>query len=442
MDKAPSNKRAVGIVWLTVFVDLVGFSIIFPIFPAMLDWYLSGLESGTALHGFINGLLEITSGNDQGFLVSVLFGGLLGSLYSLLQFVASPVWGRLSDRHGRRPILLLTTAGTAISYLVWIFSGSFWLLILSRIIAGTMSGNIAVATAAIADLTESSKRARGMAMIGVAFGLGFILGPAIGGLGSLVKLGSSFDSTSIVAVTPFSFPALLAFILATGNFLWVLKAFPETRLADSKTAGSAVNKALFRFGSRIPDVRRVLKVHFLFIFAFSGMEFTLTFLALERLLYHPEDMSVMFLFIGLVLALTQGFVIRKYGHRFGERNFTTLGLLSGVISMICLAVSNAAGLFYVGLALLGFGVGCASPSLSTLVSLYAPSREQGAELGAFRSIGALGRAIGPIFGATVFWSMGSTTAYLAGSGLLFVAAIFSLLLPAPASVAPRGTGNP
>ena len=438
MEKAPPPKRAIGIVWLTVFVDLIGFSIIFPIFPAMLDWYLSRLEAGSALNGFINELISMTPGNNQEFLVTVLFGGLLGSLYSMLQFVASPVWGRLSDRHGRRPILLLTTAGTAVSYLVWIFSGSFWLLILSRIIAGTMSGNIAVATAAIADLTKFRNRAKGMALIGVAFGLGFILGPAIGGLGSLITLGSSFDYTGSIGITPFSFPALLAFILAVGNFLWVLKAFPETGSVAPGSEKKSPAKALFRFGSRIPDVRRVLKVHFLFIFAFSGMEFTLTFLALERLLYAPEDMSVMFLFIGLVLALTQGYVIRKYGHRFGERNFTTLGLLSGVVSMLFLSISHSTGLFYAGLALLGFGVGCASPSLSALVSLYAPSREQGAELGAFRSIGALGRAIGPLFGAAAFWSVGSSVAYIAGAGLHFVAAMFSLLLPEPVGIESAG----
>ncbi|HSH09078.1 MAG TPA: MFS transporter, partial [Oceanipulchritudo sp.] len=161
------------------------------------------------------------------------------------------------------------------------------------------------------------------------------------------------------------------------------------------------------------------------------MEFSLTFLALERLLYEPHDMSLMFLFIGLMLALTQGYAVRKYGHRFGERNFTTLGLLFATLSMVCLAVSSSTGLFYLGLAFLGFGVGCVSPSLSALVSLYAPARQQGAELGAFRSTGALGRAIGPFFGATLFWWMGSEVAYIAGGALLFLAALFSLLLPKP-----------
>ncbi len=164
---------------------------------------------------------------------------------------------------------------------------------------------------------------------------------------------------------------------------------------------------------------------------FSGMEFTLTFLALERLFYRPQDMALMFIFIGLVLSLTQGYAVRKYGHRFGERNFATLGLFSGVLAMVCLSLSQSAGLFYTGLILLGFGVGCASPSLSAMVSLYSPASQQGSELGAFRSMGALGRATGPIFGALIFWKMGSQVSYTAGAALLFMAALFSILLPKP-----------
>ena len=428
---SPTNRRTAGIVWLTVFIDLVGFSIIFPIFPAMLEWYLPREATGSLLDRLIHFLMDLTQGGNQAFLVSVLFGGLLGSLYSLLQFFASPIWGRLSDRHGRRPILLITTTGTALSYLIWIFSGAFWVLIVARVLAGIMAGNIAVATAAIADLTDRRTRSKGMALIGVAFGLGFILGPAIGGFGSLVDLGVDPAQTATFGLTPFSFPALLAFILAMVNILWVWRAFPETHPEKDRSAAKTEKRPLLRFGSRIPDVSRALKVYFVFIFAFSGMEFTLTFLALERLLYEPHQMSLMFVFIGLVLSLTQGFAIRRYGHRFGERNFTTLGLLSGVVAMVCLSVSQTSGLFYIGLAFLGIGVGCASPSLSALVSLYSPSASQGAELGAFRSTGALGRAVGPVFGALIFWALGSQASYLTGAALLFLAALFSLLLPKP-----------
>lgn len=426
-----SRKRAIGIVWLTVFIDLVGFSIIFPIFPAMLDWYLPREESGSMLHGLINLFKGLTHGDNQQFLVAVLFGGLLGSLYSVLQFFSSPFWGRLSDHHGRRPILLITTTGTAIAYALWIFSGSFWVLVVSRVLGGIMAGNLAVATASVADLTDSTRRSKGMALIGVAFGLGFILGPAMGGLGSLVDMGVDPESTATFGLTPFSFPALLAFILAVFNIIWVWRAFPETLDAAHMEENRKKPSPFLQLGSKIPDVRRALKVYFIFIFAFAGMEFTLTFLALERLLYQPHNMALLFLFIGLVLSLTQGFVVRRYGHRFGERNFTTLGLLSACLSLVCLSVSQSTGLFYIGLALLGFGVGCASPSLSALVSLYSPARKQGSELGAFRSVGSMGRALGPLYGAGLYWWMGSQVAYLTSAILLFVAVIFSILLPRP-----------
>ncbi len=432
-----SSRHAVGIVWLTVFIDLVGFSVIFPIFPAMLEWYLPREAPGSLLAGLIEVFKALTRGANQQFLVAVLFGGLLGSLYSFLQFFAAPLWGRLSDRHGRRPVLLLTTAGTAVSYLLWIFSGSFWVLVLARVLGGAMSGNIAVATAAVADLTDTRNRSRGMALLGVAFGLGFILGPAIGGMGSLVRLGAETGSAAPFSLTPFSFPALMAFLLALANVLWVWRFFPETRVAHTAPEAPPRRRPLLQLGSRIPDVRRALKVYFLFIFAFSGMEFTLTFLALERLLYRPQDMSLLFLFIGVVLALTQGFLVRRFAHRFGERNFTTLGLLGGCTGLLCLSVSQSQPLFYTGLGLLGFGVGCASPALSALVSLYSPASRQGAELGALRSIGALGRAVGPLFGAGLYWWLGSQTAYLGGAALLLVAALFSLLLPRPEQVRPE-----
>lgn len=427
----PETRRALGVVWLTVFIDLVGFSIIFPIFPAMLEWYLPREASGSFLHQLIETFEALTPEMNKGFLVAVLFGGFLGSLYSILQFVSSPFWGRLSDRLGRRRILLITTSGTAFAYLLWIFSGSFWVLLLSRLLGGLMAGNIAVATASVADLTDSRNRSRGMALIGVAFGLGFILGPALGGLGSLVDLGVDPASKAAFALTPFSFPALLALGLSLLNVFWVWKVFPETLDGSHRAENLEKPFVLFRMGSAIPDVSRTLKVYFIFMVAFAGMEFSLTFLALERLLYDPPQMTLLFIFVGLIMAITQGYLVRKFGHRFGERNFTTLGLFLTCLSLICLSVSQSSGLFYTGLALLGIGVGCVSPSLSALVSLYSPPNSQGTEIGAFRSVGALGRAIGPILGAVIFWWQGSQIAYLSGGVLIFLAAMFSLLLPKP-----------
>ncbi len=429
--KQQPSKRPVGVIWLTVFIDLVGFSIIFPIFPAMLEWYLPRAGEGSFLHALIGGLESITPAGHRDFYVAVLFGGFLGSLYSFLQFLSAPLWGRLSDQHGRRNILLVTTGGTALAYLVWVFSGQFWVLLLSRFLAGVMAGNIAVATAAIADLTDRENRSRGMALVGVAFGLGFILGPVLGGLGSLFHLAQSYGSAAF-ALNPFSFPALLALFLSLINVVWIWRVFPETLPPEKRSVEADKEKRpLLRFGSRIPDVRRGLRVYFLFIFAFSGMEFTLTFLALERLSYDSHQMPLLFLFVGVILALTQGFLIRRYGHRFGERNFATLGLLSSFLGLILLSYGEVALVFYGGLAFLGFGVGCVSPCMASLVSLYTPSERQGATQGAFRSTGALGRAIGPLFGAGIFGLLGSASAYLAGAALMVLAGFFSLLLPKP-----------
>lgn len=429
------NRRSLGIVWLTVFIDLVGFSIIFPIFPAMLEWYLPRAETGSLLHSLITLLESFTPAEDRDFYVAVLFGGFLGALYSMLQFFAAPLWGRLSDRHGRRQILLLTTSGTALAYLIWIFSGAFWVLLFSRFLAGAMAGNIAVATATVADLTNRQERSKGMALIGIAFGLGFILGPAIGGLGTLFPLNTVASPETTFGFTPFSVPAFAAFLLALINLIWIWKAFPET-LPMAKTEDRPAKRPLFRFGSEIPDVRRGLKVYFLFIFAFAGMEFTLTFLALERLDYQPHQMPLLFLFVGIVMALTQGLLVRRYGHRFGERNFTTLGLLCAFLGLMLLSSTFYTVWFYAGIAFLGFGVGCVSPSLASLVSLYSPTTQQGASQGAFRSTGALARAIGPLFGAGLFGLLGSQTAYLAGAILMIMAALFSLLLPRPTSSEP------
>ena len=170
---AKSGRSAIGVVLLTVFLDMVGFSILFPIFPRMLDHYLA-LEGADSAIGHLTRSLSGLAGGDANA-VQTLFGGLLGSVYSVLQFLFAPVWGGLSDRIGRRPTLLLTLTGTCLGYVLWIFSGSFWLLVLSRLFSGLCSGNISTASAVVADVTEGKNRARGMGLLGMMIGLGFIL---------------------------------------------------------------------------------------------------------------------------------------------------------------------------------------------------------------------------------------------------------------------------
>ncbi|MGB0344499.1 MAG: MFS transporter, partial [Coraliomargarita sp.] len=187
------GRQTLPIVFLTLFLDLVGFSIIFPLFPAMLDYYLpqEGGGSGGLLGKLIAPiatLAENSGAEDPRFMTAVLFGGILGSLYSVLQFICAPLWGACSDRVGRRKVLLITIAGLALSYAAWFFAASFWMLVLARVLGGVMGGNLSVATAAVADVTSREKRAGGMAIVGIAFGLGFLVGPAIGGLSSRIDL--------------------------------------------------------------------------------------------------------------------------------------------------------------------------------------------------------------------------------------------------------------
>ena len=183
---APSvSKRplSLGVIFLTLYIDLIGFSIVFPLGPDLLRFYLD--TDGN--HGVLGALLgQINSfaaalGNTS-HLPEVLFGGIISSVFSVLQFVFAPFWGGLSDRVGRRPVLLYTVAGTALSYLIWALSGSFWLFLVARILGGLFGGNLSVATAAVADVTSRAERSKAMGLVGAAFGLGLVTGPLVGAL--------------------------------------------------------------------------------------------------------------------------------------------------------------------------------------------------------------------------------------------------------------------
>ena len=425
------RKGSIAAILLVVFIDLVGFSIIFPLFPAMLEHYLASEGSASLMGRMVHFLHGITAGAESDFLTAVLFGGALGSIYSFLQFVAAPYWGRLSDRVGRRRVLLITVSGTAFSYLLWVFSGSFGLLLLARCLGGVMAGNISVATAAVADVSSGRNRSGSMALVGLAFGLGFIVGPAIGGTASLLDLTEVFPGWERFGINPFSFAAFCALILSLINLVWLITRFPET-LPAAGVEGST-ERADPRLIGRIanPAIRLTCRVYFILLLAFSGMEFTLTFLAVERLYYQPHEMIWMFLFIGVILALAQGYVVRRFVRRTGEVAMTFGGILAGFLGLVLLSRATDTPLFYGGLALLAFGIGLTSPTLSALVSLYAGRKEQGRHLGAFRAYGALARAIGPLTAAVLFWRFGSPLTYLIGAGMMLLAAGLSLLLPKP-----------
>lgn len=429
------KRSTFGVVFLTIFLDMVGFSVLFPLFPEMLDHYLAreARLGGGLVTDFVDFILSFSIvGQDAGSFrfETVIFGGALGSLYAVLQFFFAPIWGRLSDKIGRRPVLLYTLGGTCLGYLLWIFAGDFWILVLSRILGGVASGNLSVATAAIADVTSRENRSRGMALVGIAFGLGFILGPALGGFSFYWQFSSVSDG--IFSFTPFSSAALISLSLAVLNLLWVWVRFRETLAEDKRGSDEKPKPAIFQLGRIENDaVRKTCLAYLFYMISFSGMEFTLTFLAVERFSYSPREIVNMFLLIGLTLIFAQGFFVRRFVGKIGERRMALLGILLGTLAFLMISNSFDEITFFIALFLMSCGVALISPTLTALTSLHSGESDQGFHLGIFRSSGSMARACGPLLAGLVYFTCGSVTAYVFGAVILLLPLLILRKVPQP-----------
>jgi MFS family permease len=286
---ASARPLSLGVIFLTLYIDLIGFSIIFPLGPDLLEHYLK-LEGHTGVLGWMvaqTDALARTAGIANH--APVLFGGLLSSFFSILQFIFAPFWGSLSDRRGRRGVLLQTVAGTALGYFIWVVSGSFWMFLLSRVVSGAFSGNLSVATAAVADVTSREERSKAMGLVGAAFGLGLITGPTLGAVAVRWNLLETFPSLASWGVNPFSVPASLALGLCLINLIWISARFNETL---SEAARAEAREPRLRnpiraiLGLDNPAVRRANLVAFVYSIAFVAMESALTFLATRRFGLH------------------------------------------------------------------------------------------------------------------------------------------------------------
>ena len=442
---APAQRRTLGLIFLTVFMDIVGFSIIIPLFPHLLKHYIESEGSVGTLIGSLNAAAE-WMGGDTVFKKTVLFGGLLSTLYSLLQFIFSPIWGALSDRLGRRRILTITLAGNALSYLLWIFAAQFWVVVLTRLVSGMMAGNIAVASAAAADITDEKERTKGMAVVGVAIGLGFVFGPVIGGLASSVQFAQPVAAGVTVptfGLNPFSVPAAIAASLALINFLLVVKFFPETLAPERRAASDAKRPSVFDLATvRSSAVRRTSFANLVYQVAFTGMENTIVFLTLALFSYSPRDNAWLFLFNGACMIFAQG-LARQLVKRMGQRKVVILGMLIASVAFVVVALipptlaaagDGAETTFYLGLGLISFATGLILPSVSALVSLYSDASEQGRNLGILRSAGSLARVIGPVTAALLYFHFGSHFWVYIGGALLMLPAIWVVRgLPEPES---------
>ncbi|GDY14724.1 MFS transporter [Planctomycetota bacterium] len=442
---SPKRSTTVGIVFLVLFLDLVSFGLVFPVFGQMLDYYLER-DSGL-LRWMMQLASTVVPAADHGQRAA-LFGGMLAALYSLLQFVTAPWWGRLSDRIGRRPVLLWSLVGSLAANLLWVFSADFTVLLIARVIAGGFSGNVSTATAVVADITTPEQRGRAMGLMGMAFGLGFTVGPALGGVAWWIGHGWWSGGSAMFALNPFSLPALIATVLSLFNLAWVWRSFSETLPVERRSIPSGEGRSanplrLFAAADLGAAVRRLNFSFAAYVLLFSGMEATLVFLAGQHLGLLPHHLGGLFMMIGLSSAMAQMLIFRRYVGRFGARRIGLAGLLTmmpGFLGLALVPQYPHLWLLVAALAVVALSSGMVFPALSTLVSLTADPQRQGQAMGTFRSAGSLGRAAGPLVAAGAYFSLSPSAPYLiAGIGVLLPVAMLALVKVSEPIVSPAGT---
>ncbi|MFN2578988.1 MAG: MFS transporter [Pyrinomonadaceae bacterium] len=357
------------VIFITVFIDLVGFGIVIPVLP----YYAEGTKFGATPSQV----------------------GLLFASYSIMQLVFAPVLGRLSDKHGRRPVLLASLLGTALGFLILGFATTLWMLFLGRIIDGISGGNISTAQAYIADVTTKEDRAKGMGLIGAAFGLGFVFGPAIGGI--LSRWGINV-------------PFLFAGALALANAVLLFFALPETVTPDHPARVSAASGRGFDqviIALRKPALASVLTIHFLGIVAFSIMTASFSLFMMFRLGYDAFHNGWIFAFVGVISAIVQGGLIGRLVKKFGEPSLVIAGALLFTASLFVVPfVRSNTGLATVLViaAVTSIGQALTAPTLGSLASKSASAAEQGSVLGVMQSVASLARAVGPTLAAVLIYS--------------------------------------
>lgn len=384
------NKRALGILFFIVFIDLVGFGIIIPLLPFYAERY--GAEP---------------------YLVTLLM-----AIYSFFQFLFAPLWGRLSDRWGRRPILILTLGGLAAAYVGFAFAGALWVLFAVRALAGAMAGNIATAQAYIADVTTREKRAQGMGLIGAAFGLGFTVGPAIGGL----LAGSDPAQLNV------QLPALTAAVLSLLAAVFAVVALPESLSAEQRAqpAGRTGRLTQLTMALRQPQVGLLIGLFFLQTFAFSGMESTFALWSERQFGWGPQQNGYVFAFTGVLGAIIQGGLIGRLSARFGEHNLLKQGAGALVVGFAAMPLATHFGALLVAVGVMAYGLSVLTPSLNSLISKNAPQSSQGQTFGLTQSASSLARILGPIWAGVLFSALGRAWPFYSGALLMSVLLFFSV----------------
>lgn len=396
---------------LTIFIDFAGFGIILPLLP----FWAERLGAGS---------------------VGV---GLLLTLYALAQFVFTPVLGSLSDRYGRRPIIMASLLIEALSLALSALAGSLPILLVARFIGGLGASNIGSAQAVVADVTPVEGRARGMGLIGAAIGLGFVVGPALGGL--LASFGPTV-------------PFWAAMIVALANALLVLRFLPETRhmrsasysvgstassqltqsahSAERKIAVSFTNQGMgvifvgWRQVLRHPAVARLVVINLLFTLAFTAMEAVFPLFTQHSFGWSALQNGYIFTYAGIAMVIMRGSLAGRLVKRWGERNLMIAGLVMLAAGLALLAWSTNLALMLIALGIVSTGDGVVTPMVSTLLSFASPSGAQGETLGLAQGVAGLGRAIGPLAAGSIFALAGPAAPFFFGSVLVVLAALIAL----------------
>jgi DHA1 family tetracycline resistance protein-like MFS transporter len=365
-DKAASEKfftKPLIIIFVTVFIDLIGFGIVIPALP----YYV----------------------NSDTFHATPLDIGWLFASYSLMQFIFSPILGGLSDKYGRRPILFFSLLGSALGYLFIGFAFALWMVFAGRIIAGITGGNLSTAQAYIADVTTRENRAKGMGLFGATFGLGFIFGPAIGGI--LSRYGIH---------VPFLFAAALSFV----NAILLYFILPETVKKGAPDESEKRGNRLVELFESLREARfgTLAAIYFFLVMSFSIMTYAFVLYTIFRFGYTAEQNGYIFTFIGALAVIFQGGFFNRLVRRFGENPLTVIGCLMMtaaffVIPYITRDFGGLPGLLSV-VAVMAIGNAIASPAVSSLASKISSEKEQGKALGVMQSSASLARAIGPAVG--------------------------------------------
>jgi len=401
-----TRKPSLGAIFLTVFLDVLGFSLVLPFLAA-----IARSEYGTD---------ETT-------------GTLLSSVYSLMQFLFVPVWGRLSDRVGRRPVLIWSVLATPFGMLL--LGGSLathigvWALFACRCFSGIATANIGTASAYIADCTTKENRARGMGLIGMGFGFGFVVGPAVGGLLSPIAIMGHKGAV----------PCFLAAGLSLVNFLWVYtrlaESLPPEKRSQKPRAFTPLNIAAMKDAFARPGVLACVLVNFVLTVAFGSLDQTFRFFNEDRFHLTEIGTGIVFTFIGVIAALVQGGLVRPLSKRVHNTFMIRTGTFIQGLAFAMIAFSPRVGLWalYVSCAMLALGNGLTQPSISAYVSTRAGDSEQGGVLGVNQSAAALGRVFGPAIGGLLYKQLNPEAPYwAAAAGMIVALALAARLTSTPA----------